>query len=169
MPHKRHSLDKNSQDNDYDEDAMETSDITSNPSQTPIQTDDNFHNDNTMELEPWTEWIRRATRDAEHQMEATHVEGWIQRARRLKWRWAAKVAKMTPERWTIQSTLWMPQLTSHYAQRKPGHPKKRWDDDLTEMMIMTHTQRPWMNAAMDDSTWTSLEDDYVNMMRQRPS
>eukprot|EP00973_Karenia_brevis_P011725 1586795-Karenia_brevis.AAC.1 len=53
----------------------------------------------TETLEPWVEWIKRATHQAEERARKLNVEDWVMVHRRMKWRWAARIAQQSSDRW----------------------------------------------------------------------
>ena len=62
------------------------SDVTSEPDH------DTTVENCTENLEPWVDWIRRSTHEAERRMKELKLEDWVSLHRRRKWRWARKVA-----------------------------------------------------------------------------
>ena len=50
------------------------------------------HNNDDNDLEPWSDWIQRATHEAEERINKVGIEDWIVQLRRRKWRWAQRVA-----------------------------------------------------------------------------
>ena len=56
-------------------------------------------------IEPWLEWMRRCTHEAEKQMTDLGIQDWVSEQRPRKWRWALKVAADDVSRWTARITL----------------------------------------------------------------
>ena len=82
----------------------------------------------------------------------TKVIDALSHSQKLKWRWAGHVARLTDNRWTIQTTSWL----GPSGQRKRGRPYARWADDLTKI-AGTH----WMRLAKDREKWSSLEEAFT--------
>ena len=59
-------------------------------------------------LEPWVDWIRRSTHEAERRMKELKLEDWVTLHRRRKWRWAEKVATSPIPSWSKQALTWEP-------------------------------------------------------------
>ena len=122
--------------------------------------DETIHDD--VELEPWSEWLKRTTRQVEEQMRALKYEGWVQQCRRLKWRWAQRVAAMSSDRWASAALDWTPQLTSLKARRAQGRPRKRWSDEMTHFLQNIFGEKVcWQTKSRDAAIWRDLEDRYV--------
>jgi len=111
--------------------------------------------DATEVLEPWVEWIRRSTHDAEQQMITLGIEDWVTIQRRRKWRWASRVALATDDKWITKAIEWDPLLDSRQnPRRRQGRPQKRWTDDIAEH-VRQHLQQSHARAAetpRDDNT-----------------
>ena len=82
--------------------------------------------DTSDSLEPWVDYIRRATATAEAQLHKSNIEDWPTTYFRRKWRWAGHIARLADDRWTIQSVLWDPVA----GARNVGRPRRRWTDAL---------------------------------------
>ena len=172
----------NSTDTDTD-----TRDVDSNASDTlcrPTQDDDDT-------IEPWVEWIRRSTHEAETQMTTLGINDWVTEHRKRKWRWARKVTT-EPHKWSLKALLWEPALDSRYnARRRHGRPQKRWSDDIAQH-IYNHTRAltttgytnntnidhnnvatttddtdrvHWLTMADMEDTWKAMEDSFVQKLR----
>ena len=59
-------------------------------------------------LEPWVDWIRRATGLAELHLHKAGAEDWIGGHTRRKWRWAGHLARKDDDRWSKKSLDWTP-------------------------------------------------------------
>ena len=91
-------------------------------------------------LEPWVDWIRRCTHEAEKQIADLGIEDWVSIHRRRKWRWARCVAIDQSNKWTLKALTWDPTLDPWYTpRRRPGRPQTRWTDDLVQH-VTTSTQ-----------------------------
>lgn len=90
------------------------------------------------------EWLRRTMR----------VNDVVETARRRKWRWAAKMARMEDDRWAKLINEWQPRT----GKRKTGRPKKRWRDDIVKLAGVN-----WMAIARNNRRrWDRLEERYVH-------
>ena len=128
-----------------------------------------------VELEPWSEWIQRATHEAENRMKRLNFEDWISLQRRRKWKWAQKVATSTGDSWILDAVTWDPYpRLSTAASRRVGRPTKRWTDDLREYVyraVYDDGNHPsmnprfdnveWLCHARDATTWAQLEQGYL--------
>ena len=126
------------------------------------------------ELEPWTEWIQRATHEAEQRMRQLNFEDWTVLQRRRKWKWAQKVATSEGDSWTLDALTWDPHPRLHEARsRRVGRPDKRWADDQRTYVyqsvygaenLPSITPRldnvEWLHHARDKIKWSALEDGY---------
>ncbi|CAH2088608.1 unnamed protein product [Euphydryas editha] len=72
--------------------------------------------------------------------------------KRLKWRWAGHIARLTDNRWTTRVTAWK----GPSGNRKRGRPTARWSDDI----VQTAGKR-WMETAKDRDAWNSLEEAFT--------
>ena len=55
-------------------------------------------------LEPWVDWVRRVTHEAEAKLEDMSIESGVTSQRRSKWIWATKLAGMDQTRWALIAT-----------------------------------------------------------------
>ena len=53
--------------------------------------------------EPWQDWIRRSTHEAEEHLKTIGMEDWVSSQRRRKWRWAQRIATANSEKWTFRA------------------------------------------------------------------
>ena len=139
-----------------------TSSTTANA--TTTTTSDNATNETTS-LEPWIDYIKRATAIAEAQLQKLHIDDWPTTYLRRKWRWAARVATHPHDRWTLLAAQWQPQFQlERRSLRRPCRPHKQWGDDLTTFLTTTSSHQlqgtNWLCAAAT-SEWQGLEDTYV--------
>ena len=99
-------------------------------------------------LEAWVDWIRRVTAEVEHEREKCGIKSWESQQRLRKLRWAGHVARMSVHRWASVLLFWQPTVAIQ-AQRKRGHPCKRWVDDLEAL-------GDWTEMALDRERWKSV-------------
>jgi hypothetical protein len=174
---------------DNDDNDDNGSDVDSNPPTPEQQQQYDDDNDEASDLEPWVDWIRRCTHDAEARMKKLQLDDWVTMQRRRKWRWAHKMATTTQDTWTTIALQWDPTLDRQLdARRRTGRPKTRWTDDISDHVqrceIMTARRddhngnnvttpdrmgnqvydTTWLLVARDKQKWADLERAYV--MRQ---
>ena len=90
-------------------------------------------------LEPWQDFIQRATRTAEEAKDKFGLADWVELYWRRKWRWSKRVASQSKNRWSYIITTWDPAADNQRRTgRKQARPKKRWDDDIQEFLDTTH-------------------------------
>ena len=132
-----------------------------------VDSDDNGSNIEQDEaencLEPWVDFIKRTTRDAEERLRHLDIEEWISIQRKRKWNFAQRVALQSSSRWTHIVAKWQPELTSIRTSRPQGHPKKRWHDDIEKFLksALGKDSVDWMQVAEDKVVWRALESDYI--------
>ena len=154
----------------YNKDEHDTSndsgsDVSSNPCKDgPVCKNDAAENDENEYLEPWADFMKRTTREAEAKLEDMNIEEWTTTQRRKKWNFAGRVAKQGQDRWSNAAARWNPQITSDRTCRIQGRPKKRWHEDLDEYLqrSLNNDGISWMNAAKDEELWTHLKDGYIS-------
>ena len=116
--------DTQEQNSDEDDDDVDSIDLTHTPPQPQDETEP------LDDLEPWVDWIRRCTHEAEAHMTKLNLDDWVSLQRRRKWRWVAKLAITEADAWTTQTIRWDPTLDmQHNTRRRQGRPKTRWTDD----------------------------------------
>ena len=176
---------------DYDDNDEEDYDVDSNPP-TPEQqqqhTDDDT--DETTDLEPWVDWIRRCTHEVEARMKKLRLDDWVTLQRRRKWRWAHKIATTTQDTWTTIALQWDPTLDRQLdARRRTGRPTPRWTDDIIDHIRQCKTMAQqdnhnennaaitdgvgdqvydittWLLLAKDKQKWADMERAYVMQKR----
>ena len=106
-------------------------------------------------LEPWVEWLRRVTKEAETALRKSGATDWVTEHRKRKWSWAGHVARRNDGRWTQAVLDWRPQ-----GQRKQGRPAKRGEDDLQTFfkdvasdMGCNSGEATWRELAQDRDSW----------------
>ena len=166
-----------------DDESQSTNDATSNPPDTNLEHLITLTNEEL--LEPWPEFIKRATRAVETQLAKLHIEEWTTYYLRKKWRWASRTAQQPTNRWSRLAAQWDPQLINpRRAHRPQARPCKRWDDDINTFLrhhynnsrhndnhnnntddLNNDDDAPpppqWIELATDTITWQSLEDHFV--------
>ena len=129
-------------------------------------------------LEPWPDYIKRATQEAETHYKSTNLQEWTTLYHKKQWRWAQRVANQTHNRWSHLAAQWQPELDNKRPTiRRNARPRKRWDDDITSFLQARHHNttnnndtppRPppphWLDAARDTTTWEKMEADYIHHM-----
>jgi hypothetical protein len=108
-------------------------------------------------LEPWVEWVQRATHISEEQLRKARLEDWVTTARRRKFRWAGHVARQADNRWAHKALIWEPAE----GRRSVGRPKKRWEEALKEFFRKLQCDIPWPILAQCRETWKSYEDAFA--------
>ena len=104
-------------------------------------------------LEPWTEFIKRATHIADETIKKLNMQEWTVAYWRKQWRWAERIANQPPNRWSRLALEWNPTTNNpQRAQRKQGRPQKRWDDEIINYL------RQATHEPNDDSNDNQSED-----------
>ena len=91
-----------------------------------------------------------------------------------RWHTQRFVAGTASERWLKEAAEWNPDLSSRYrTNRAIGRPKKRWEDDINEILKQefeenenpiergNQTNKTWINIAKDRRRWALLEENYT--------
>ena len=91
-----------------------------------------------------------------------------------------RVAPSTSERSLIKAAEWNPKFSSKYrTNRSIGRPRKRWKDDINEILkfVEEETQnltassnqinKTWINTAKDRGRWALLEENYTMTSEER--
>ena len=128
-------------------------------------------------LEPWADFVKRATRIAEVAIEKVEIEEWTTTFFRKQWRWAARVARQDHDRWSRLAAEWDPGIDDkRHGFRRQARPRKRWDDDINAFLRTApqndtatdeqhNTTKPsWINLAKEPH-WTTMENSFVNFAR----
>lgn len=101
-----------------------------------------WHNGPEDDTKADVDWIRKCMHKAEEAPLAATIPGWVETQRQRQWRAAKKLASHTSSQWAFHA-LTSPLSTS----RRPGRPKKRWQDDITHFL-----KQHWD----PQFTWTSI-------------
>ena len=80
-------------------------------------------------LEPWEEWVRRCTHQAERHLARLGIQDWPTLQQQRKTQWAERVSN-EKHKWTYSALQWDPQTTHRQAHRRRGRPRTRWSDDI---------------------------------------
>ena len=116
-------------------------------------------------LEPWIDWIRRATRYAEDQLARLKIDSWVTTYRRRKWRYAGKLANEVEDCWTKSALDWTPG-----GARKVGRPKLRWADDISKCLEKVFgTRGNWQSVAkVAPDAWSQVEEEFIKLDFLKP-
>jgi hypothetical protein len=112
------------------------------------------------EIESWVDWVKRTTREAEQRMDGLGIESWIGQSRRLKWRFAGKMARGSQDKWSYKILNWMPELDAK-SSRSQGRPRTRWEDAIAAITSAHCGTWEWTVAARDHKHWNQLEAEYI--------
>ena len=104
-------------------------------------------------VENWVDWIRRATGVAEARARKYRVSDWVQTQTIRLWRWAGHLLRREDDRWSKQALEWKP-----VGSRKPGHPKRRWEDAINDFMFdkMNCQKGEWVIFTHDRVEWEAM-------------
>ena len=122
------------------------------------------------ELEPWVDWIKRVTREADRAIEGMGIQPWLEQVRRKQHRWAGHVVRRDDGRWSVLILDWQPERGARHGEagygRRRARPNKRWEDDLEvhAQHFTGQSQISWRILAADRKTWKSMEDDFATGM-----
>lgn len=109
------------------------------------------------DLEPWPDFIKRATRVAEESIQKLGIEEWTVALYKRKWRWANRIASHSSDRWTRLAAEWQPELhDGRPTIRKQARPRRRWEDDIT-LFLKTASQHEQTDRSPSNNT--SANDD----------
>ena len=138
------------EDNDRhsDDDVSNASDVDSDTPEVQIAIGDEEDT-----AEPWQDWIRRCTYEAEGHLKRLGAEDWVSTQRRRKWRWAQRVATEKNDKWTLRALLWEPVLDRRFhARRQQARPRKRWIDDITNYLttVTINTQQDQQHTTQQE-------------------
>eukprot|EP00959_Pyramimonas_sp_CCMP1952_P392067 8215774-Pyramimonas_sp.AAC.1 len=111
----RHSNDGQHDDAHEHSDDDDGHDVDSTPDTAPRADD---AEDAEYYLEPWVDWVKRATRAAEAAMEKLRITDRVSNVRLRRWHWIRKLANTSEHEWTRQVFQWTP-------ERDPVHTAKR--------------------------------------------
>jgi hypothetical protein len=111
----------------------------------------NAEEDEDTILEPWVDWIKRATRVAEVQAELAGIPDWATERIRRKYRMAGHFSRRDDGRWATKVLYWIPVG----GTRRRGHPEQRWTDEFDKFFCKMFEGRPgeWREVAEDRAAW----------------
>ena len=115
----------------------------------------------SVQLEPWIDWIKRVTQQLEAHMNNLQIDSWIVTWRRKVWRYAARVAAMSPDKWASKVLTWRAEEDARARGRRPGRPQLRWSDEINSFLRDRghHSEGTgWLVHACEHDLWSSLED-----------
>ena len=144
-----------------------TTSTTTAPTTTTTTTTTIDTTNDTSLLEPWVDYLKRATSQADNLLQKLHIDTWLTTYLRRKWRWAARVATQTHDQWPHLATNWRPEL-DHKLQtsRRQARPHKRWSDDfhafLTTIDSNTSVQTTDWTALATTHQWAELENQFIH-------
>ena len=104
-------------------------------------------------LEPWIDYVQRATHTAEDLFAKCGSIEWTEAHRRRKWNLAGRLARAADSRWGKKMLSWLP---LHGKGRHVGRPKTRWSYDLEKF-----AGGNWAQEALDAVFWHSLADGFA--------
>ena len=110
------------------------------------------------ELEPWVEWVKRATREAESKMEELQLDRWTTSQKRAKWSWAHRTQQLSNDKWTKIVAKWEPEQTAN-CSRSQGRPRLRWADDIQSFLKEKGFHDSWYNFSGD---WLNFDNEFVD-------
>ena len=114
----------------------------------------------SFQLEPWIDFMQRATHIAEDYASRYGVKDWASVHFLRKFRLAGHMSRRTDSRWFKKVLYWIPDG----ASRQRGHPHKRWTDALDDFFKAAHGMEPgeWVNLCADRNVWASLSDAFIS-------
>ena len=133
-----------------------SADASSNTSESSASVEGSIDNaGNELEsLEPWDEFIQRATQLVKLKMRQHLTDDWVVQHKRRKWAFSGRIARSSDTRWSKAAMNWIPSDT---GSRNVGRPARRWSDDLVEI-----AGEQWRNVASDETAWRKMEHKFVN-------
>ena len=126
--------------------------------------------DATENEENWIDYIKRSTKEAEEHLKKHKIKCWIEVHRKQKWRMERRIIALPAKKRRIVFN-WHPGLdTSIRTKRQVGRPKRRWEDDLNEIMKTEEGQEKdkydlknnnsWMEEIKDYKKWKENEEKF---------
>jgi hypothetical protein len=99
-------------------------------------------------LEPWVDWIRRATHDSERLVKEVNLEDWVVIHRRRKWHFAGKAATKSDNRWSTRLFSWVPEGRRMLVdQQKDGR--------MTSFLLLARTGRNMLKTHLCGRFWNT--------------
>lgn len=62
--------------------------------------------------EPWVEWVKRSTHEAERVMAELHLEDWLTTWRRKVWKFAGALVTNSRHKWSYTASAWNPEINA---------------------------------------------------------
>ena len=81
-------------------------------------------------LEPWPDWIKRTTHEAEERLDKLSLRDWVDSHKQAVVRWLDKLREGT-NTWAQRIFLWHP---SHMT-RRAARPRRRWADAAADYAL----------------------------------
>ena len=106
------------------------------------------------ELEPWVDWVRRTTHEAEARLKKLNLDDWVTVHQRVKIEWARKLATEDRHTWAFRLLAWEPDPCNY--KRAQARPRRRWLDDITDILERSNIKTQWHSALADHTVWQSL-------------
>jgi hypothetical protein len=130
----------------------------------PAADADQFQEEDT--LEPWPDWIRRATQQAEHSIPNFVIADWSTTVKQRKWKLLQEVCTDSAKEWAQRVLQSEPQNDAHiHTQRRVGRQKTRWWDDILSYIKRCVEDAPQHVAGLlrlaGTDTWDNLESGYT--------
>ena len=115
------------------------------------------------ELEPFVDWIRRVTHEAESRLQGLKQKTWVENARTRKWRWASRVlCTHAEDRWARIAYDWDPRTHRDagrpLARRRAAGPRKRWFDEIEKFFTES---KHFPGVPGQKQVWDDLEEEFV--------
>ena len=110
------------------------------------------------EFESWPDFLKRTAQWTDEQLEKANLCQWSVQWRRIKWKWAAKLADAENSKWSAVATMWQPLLHSRFpCGRLQARPKKRWEQDIVDFLASNcpEESKKWTELAKDQGWWLS--------------
>ena len=114
-------------------------------------------------IEPWIDWIKRATAQVEHHMAELNMDSWGITWRRNIWRYAARLAGMPKDRWAVKATTWNAEDCRRARGRRPHGPNKRWNHEILQFLLNAGYDvdgTNWLHVATNHKWWKDMEKEF---------
>ena len=121
------------------------------------------------DVEDYVSWLRRATGNARRVASEMGVKNWVSTFAQMKWEWAGKVARQSPNSWVYKTVFWRDAewnevATMTLGSARPMRPSKqrrmKWEDSLRRFS-KSRGLGTWRALAIDPCIWESWTADYV--------
>ena len=110
-------------------------------------------------LEEWSKWLQRTTHQVEDMCCKLGLEDWVSLQRKRKWRLAGHTARRDDGRWSTTILHWKPD-----GERKQGHPRKRWADQLNAYFLQYDCETDfWLIAAQEREEWENMTNNFIKI------